>query len=190
MGRIRLDTPCRRLAVHVVLEMTRDKAGCGSGPHPLPPLPRGEEPLGERGGVDKHTRLWLCLWLCLPAPVGEWPGVRSVAGRQTSAAAPIHLHSGNIATCLREAHLSGLIPLSCCSGIVLWHSDTYPLACGAVANQHMDGLPCHRRRGSAAPSALASVRLLLARLAYGENRSLHRHITGSVAPVATSPSFT
>jgi hypothetical protein len=51
----------------------------------------------------------------------------------------------------------------------------------------MDGLPCHRRKGSA---ALASVRLLLAHLAHGENRSLHGHITGSAAPVTTSSSFT
>jgi hypothetical protein len=59
------------------------QVGCGGEPHPLPPLPRGEGPLGERSGDREQTRLYLYLYLCLwlPSPVGEGPGVRSCPKR-------------------------------------------------------------------------------------------------------------
>src|SRR5580765_1487874 len=44
-----------RLATQVALEMTTDKAGyVGADLTPLPPLPRGEGPLGEHGGAGKR----------------------------------------------------------------------------------------------------------------------------------------
>jgi len=48
----------------------------GGGPHPLPPLPRGEGPQGGRSGAGQRLPL-PCHCLCAPLSCGRGAGVRS-----------------------------------------------------------------------------------------------------------------